>query len=282
MDRVGVLAFSSGYDWVLPLANKPDQATIDAALGTLFPQGDTEISGALEEALDQLRGAPESLRHIVLFTDGWDPTDADLVPVAREIADAGVTLSVLGTGEGPGHTLERMAEIGGGRYYAGTDLAAVPDIFVEETLTVARNLINEGSFLPTVVGRSDVTESLTNPLPCSATSSPSPRARRKFCSRSVKPIHSSPPRSAGVGSAWRRGRPMPPPGGLRDGSDGMVMSTFGEESSAMCSRRGWTHHPMCGSKGLRSTSQCSTTASPTTPQLLPGSEVQMDPSQRSR
>ena len=165
MDRVGVLAFSSGYDWVLPLANKPDQATIDAALGTLFPQGDTEISGALEEALDQLRGAPESLRHIVLFTDGWDPTDADLVPVAREIADAGVTLSVLGTGEGPGHTLERMAEIGGGRYYAGTDLAAVPDIFVEETLTVARNLINEGSFLPTVIGRSEVTESLTESPP---------------------------------------------------------------------------------------------------------------------
>jgi uncharacterized membrane protein len=165
MDRVGVLSFSSGYEWVLPLATKPDQATVDEALGGLFPEGDTEISRALEEALDQLREAPESLRHIVLFTDGWDPTDADLVPVAREIADAGVTLSVLGTGEGPGNTLERMAEVGGGRYYAGTDLTAVPDIFVEETLTVARNLINEGSFLPTVVSRSDVTSSLTESPP---------------------------------------------------------------------------------------------------------------------
>jgi uncharacterized membrane protein len=165
MDRVGVLSFSSGYEWVLPLATKPSKATVDEALGGLFPEGDTEISRALEEALDQLRGAPESLRHIVLFTDGWDPTDADLVPVAREIADEGVTLSVLGTGEGPGHTLERMAEVGGGRYYAGTDLTAVPDIFVEETLTVARNLINEGSFLPTVVGRSEVTASLTESPP---------------------------------------------------------------------------------------------------------------------
>jgi uncharacterized membrane protein len=165
MDRVGVLSFSSGYEWVIPLANKPDKATIDAALGRLSPEGDTEISRALEEALEQLRGAPESLRHIVLFTDGWDPTDADLVPVAREIADEGVTLSVLGTGEGPGHTLERMAEVGGGRYYAGTDLMAVPGIFVEETRTVARNLINEGSFLPTVLGRSDVTASLTESPP---------------------------------------------------------------------------------------------------------------------
>jgi hypothetical protein len=58
-----------------------------------------------------------------------------------------------------------MAEVGGGRYYAGTDLTSVPDIFVEETLTVARNLINEGSFLPTVVGRSEVTETLTESPP---------------------------------------------------------------------------------------------------------------------
>jgi uncharacterized membrane protein len=165
MDRVGVLSFSSGYDWVLPLDAKPDQALVEEALGGLFPQGNTEIGVALEQALDELRGAPESLRHIVLFTDGWDPTDADLVPVARQIADEGVTLSVLGTGEGPGHTLERMAEVGGGRYYEGTDLTTIPEVFVEETLAVARNLINEGSFLPTLIGRNDVTASLTESPP---------------------------------------------------------------------------------------------------------------------
>lgn len=160
-DRVGVLAFSSGFDWVLPLATKPSDSEIVNALSTLTPQGDTEISRALEEALAQLRGAPEQLKHMVLFTDGWDPTDADLLPVARRIAEEGVTLSVLGTGEGPGHTLERMADIGGGRYYPGRDLEAIPEIFVEETLTVARNLINEGRFLPVIAGRSQVTDDLT-------------------------------------------------------------------------------------------------------------------------
>jgi uncharacterized membrane protein len=160
-DRIGVLAFSSGYDWVLPLAQKPGEAAVDTALATLTPDGDTEINVALEAALDELTGAPESLKHILLFTDGWDPTDADLVPTARRIADEGVTLSVLGTGEGPGHTLERMAEVGGGRYYAGTDLTAIPEVFVEETLTVARNLATEGSFLPTVIGRNEVTADLT-------------------------------------------------------------------------------------------------------------------------
>lgn len=164
-DSVGVLSFSSGYDWVIPLGVKPDNATVESALGGLFPTGDTEIAVALEEALAQLEGVPDALRHIVLFTDGWDPNDANLVPIARRIADAGVTLSVLGTGEGPGTTLERMADVGGGRFYPGTDLGSVPEVFVEETLTVARNLATEGTFFPTLRVRSDTTETISSTPP---------------------------------------------------------------------------------------------------------------------
>jgi uncharacterized membrane protein len=164
-DRVGVLAFSSGFDWVIPLATKPSDAEITEALGTLTPSGDTEISRALEAALEELRGAPEQLRHMVLFTDGWDPADADLLPTVRAIAAEGVTLSVLGTGEGAGQTLQRMAEIGGGRYYPGEDLSAIPEIFVEETLTVARNLVNEGTFFPVIAARTTAIEGLTEAPP---------------------------------------------------------------------------------------------------------------------
>lgn len=164
-DRVGVLSFSSGFDWVIPLAPKPDQAVVEKALGELFPNGDTEIATALGEALFQLQSAPEELRHIVLFTDGWDPDDANLLPIARDIADAGITLSVLATGEGPGSTLSRMADIGGGRFYPGTDLSSIPEMFVEETLTVARHLAIEGSFLPAIGVPSVVTEGLTSAPP---------------------------------------------------------------------------------------------------------------------
>ena len=108
-DRVGVLAFSSGTDWAIPLGPKPDPTAAETALGTLIPQGDTEIATGLREALTELQGAAEDLRHIVLFTDGWDPNEANLLPIAGEIADSGITLSVVGTGEGAGTTLRRMA-----------------------------------------------------------------------------------------------------------------------------------------------------------------------------
>ena len=164
-DTVGVLSFSSGYDWVIPLGQKPDASTVDEALGGLVADGDTEIGVALEAALAELEGVPNALRHIVLFTDGWDPNDANLVPISRRIADAGVTLSVLGTGEGPGTTLQRMADVGGGRFYPGTDLASVPEVFVEETLTVARNLATEGSFFPALRVPSDTTDLVTSTPP---------------------------------------------------------------------------------------------------------------------
>ncbi len=164
-DTVGVLSFSSGYEWVIPLGAKPDPGTVDEALGGLVPNGDTEIGVALEAALEELRSVPDALRHIVLFTDGWDPNDANLVPISRRIADAGVTLSVLGTGEGPGTTLQRMADVGGGRFYPGTDLSSVPEIFVEETLTVARNLATEGSFYPALGVPSATTDDLSSTPP---------------------------------------------------------------------------------------------------------------------
>jgi Mg-chelatase subunit ChlD len=160
-DRVGVLAFTSSSNWVIPLQNVPPPGQVEEALGTLAAEGNTEIAQALRSALEELRDAPESLRHIVLFTDGWDPDDSNLLTVSQEIADAGITLSVLATGEGAATTLSRMAAVGGGRFYPGTDLAAVPEVFVEETLRVARNLVAEGSFSPLLGAASQVTAGLT-------------------------------------------------------------------------------------------------------------------------
>ena len=159
-DRVGVLAFTSGTRWALDLAPVPNAADVTAALNTLSPQGDTEIAPALREAMESLQEVPEEIRHIVLFTDGWGD-DPDLLNVAQEISGQGITLSVLGTGEGTGETLRRMAALGGGAFYPGRDLEAVPEIFVEETLRVARPLVAEGSFLPALGAASQVTAGLT-------------------------------------------------------------------------------------------------------------------------
>lgn len=163
-DTVGVLAFNAEARWVLPLQLVPDAATVDDALARLHPDGPTDVVNALEEAIAGLKDVNARLRHIVLFTDGFSE-DPRMIEVARQAADAGITLSIVATGEGTGEVLERMAEAGGGRFYPGRDLSSIPDILVNEVQLVSRPIITEGLFLPTVTAVDDTVEGLSETPP---------------------------------------------------------------------------------------------------------------------
>jgi Mg-chelatase subunit ChlD/uncharacterized membrane protein len=158
-DTVGVLAFNAGSEWVVPLQQLPSEAIVDEALARLHPDGETDVPQALREAIAGLKEQEARLRHIVLFTDGFSE-NPDMVAAAREAAEAGITLSVVATGEGTGEVLRRMAEAGGGRYYPGRDLFSIPDIIVSEVQFAARPIINEGSFTPIVTALGPGTEGL--------------------------------------------------------------------------------------------------------------------------
>jgi Mg-chelatase subunit ChlD len=163
-DTVGVLAFNATAEWVVPLQQLPDEALVDDALARLHPDGETDVVTALREAIAGLKSAEARLRHIVLFTDGFSD-NPEMVAAAREAAEAGITLSVVATGEGTGEVLRRMAEAGGGRFYPGRDLFSIPDIIVSEVQFAARPIINEGSFLPVVSGIAPATDGLESSPP---------------------------------------------------------------------------------------------------------------------
>ncbi len=146
-DTVGVLAFNDSSQWVIPLQQFPSTDVVDDALSRLHPDGATNVVPALREAIAGLRDVNAELRHIVLFTDGFSEEPA-MIEVAQDALDEGITLSVVGTGEGAGQILERMADAGGGRYYPGRDLSSIPDILVNEVQQVARPFIQEGVFPP--------------------------------------------------------------------------------------------------------------------------------------
>ncbi|MGH8934301.1 MAG: VWA domain-containing protein, partial [Egibacteraceae bacterium] len=164
-DQIGVLAFNTQSEWVIPLQRLPADAVVDEGLARLHPQGNTDIAQGVREAIAGLKDADARLRHIVLFSDGFMGNTFGLEDVAREAADAGITLSVVGTGEGSFDVLRQMALAGGGRYYPGRDLAEIPDIIALELEQVARPIVNEGQFYPTVVGLAPATEMLSQGTP---------------------------------------------------------------------------------------------------------------------
>ena len=130
-----------------------DAADLGKAIGGLAPDSagsGTKLGSALDEAAAALRNSDTGLRHVVLFTDGFVDQGqfTKLEADAAALREEGITVSVFGTGEGAARQLQSIATAGGGRFYAGRDLKELPDLLLEETKVVARQLIVEGEFVP--------------------------------------------------------------------------------------------------------------------------------------
>jgi Mg-chelatase subunit ChlD len=166
-DEVGVLAFDTQQEWVIPLGQVPSEEDVLDGLEQLRPSGGTDLSQSLTEAAEALRASKASLRHIVLFSDGFTAVD-DMQALARqagELREEGITVSVIATGEGAASDLEPIAEAGGGRYYPGRDLTQIPQIMMQETIVASRSFVNEGEFLPQVTSASQIVAELTTSPP---------------------------------------------------------------------------------------------------------------------
>lgn len=174
-DEIGVLVFSGSAQWVVPLQQLPSSEVIESAVGGLRPAGETRIIPALRDAADELRASKKELKHIILFTDGFttelnlegfegDPSRelGSLVEEVAALAKEGITISVVGTGEGAISELEKVAQAGNGRFYAGRDLNEIPEIFVKEARLAARSFINEGEFFPSVTSTAEAVRGLAS------------------------------------------------------------------------------------------------------------------------
>jgi len=167
-DEIGVLAWNSTAEWVVPLQRLPAADVVEEGLRSLRPAGSTNIRDSLGDAAEALLASDAELKHIILFSDGF--TDVNLIAdtadeAGRLFEEHGITTSVLATGEGAAPSLEDIAVAGNGRFYAGTDLEAVPEIMAEEAVIASRDFVNEGEFLPEVTSEDAVVAGLVESPP---------------------------------------------------------------------------------------------------------------------
>jgi hypothetical protein len=168
-DSVGILAVDTNEEWVLDLQQLPAEEVVTSGLRELQPTGTgTDLSRALTTAADQLRDSHTSLKHIILFTDGFVNETGifdDLAEQAAALREEGITTSVLATGEGASDELEAIAEAGGGRFYPGRDLQEIPQLMQEEATIASRNFITEGRFVPVVTSSAAAVRDLRSTPP---------------------------------------------------------------------------------------------------------------------
>jgi len=125
-DRWALFAFDVALHSLDPLGPVPDQERLAARLATLQGGGGTDPWRAVREAARTLATAPETLRHLVVITDG----QIGPPPVAWQadtLTGSHIVLDLVQVGTmAPSAAAVALAEATGGEIYPVADAAALP------------------------------------------------------------------------------------------------------------------------------------------------------------
>lgn len=149
-DFIGVVAFDGSPFWISEIVSAAQKGLVDERISALSAGGGTNLAPAMQEAYEALMRTSARLKHVVILSDGHS-TPGDFEGLAQTMASSRITVSTVGIGDADRQLLERIAQVGNGRFYFTNDASAVPQIFAKETMTASKSAINEQPFLPQVI-----------------------------------------------------------------------------------------------------------------------------------
>lgn len=161
-DEIGVVAFESSFEWVVPMTTATDRESLEDAIYSIGLGGGTSIYPAVNEACQKLKESNAKLKHIILLTDGQDGF-SQYDDLLADLENSGITLSTVAVGGGADtRLLEYLAEEGNGRTYFTDIDTDIPRIFAKEIfLSVNSYMINE-EFTPIRTSQKDMLEGVVD------------------------------------------------------------------------------------------------------------------------
>ncbi|MEM7164294.1 MAG: VWA domain-containing protein [Planctomycetota bacterium] len=196
-DYVGVLLWDGvGSDrWGVPFTLAEDKPRIKALIRTLQPMDMQSFAPSMELALDTLKPAKASQKHVIIISDG-DPAPPTQ-PVMQGLIDSGISVTcvcIQPHGNRDTGQMKKIAKDTGGRYYLVSDPEQLPQIFFREALEVRRNLITEETFTPKIALPSEVLQGVADaglpPLHGYVITTPKPLAETSLVSHYDDPVFS--------------------------------------------------------------------------------------------
>jgi Mg-chelatase subunit ChlD/uncharacterized membrane protein len=146
-DYLGVVAFDERAHWVQQISPLVDAYTLEQSIGSFQAEGQTNMRTGVEAAYEALQGVDARRKHIILMTDGW-VREGELLELAEQMREDGITLSVVAAGEGSALYLAELSDRGGGAFYPAVDILSVPDFFLKETVRSVGEYIIDEAFYP--------------------------------------------------------------------------------------------------------------------------------------
>jgi uncharacterized membrane protein len=145
-DELGLIAFDGSPHEVFGLTPTAEMETIAKKVAGVKADGGTSILPALEKGLEGIANSPLKGKHLLLVSDGQGERNGYEMLIKQYPQ---VTISTIAIGEdADSRTMERIADLGNGRFYLVTDYRKIPEIFTKETRLAMDEFIKEGSFVP--------------------------------------------------------------------------------------------------------------------------------------
>ncbi len=165
-DKIGILAFDTEFQWIVPITQAKERRKIVRKLSTLNGEGGTDLYPGLKEAFRVLQGISAAKKHVIVLSDGLTD-EADFRSLIRSMREAQITISTVAVGSDSDLNLMRaLAEWGGGRNYYTHDANKIPRIFVGETKIAAKKAFVEKTMHPYAVMDGEITLGIpTDDLP---------------------------------------------------------------------------------------------------------------------
>ncbi len=164
-DEIGILAFDSNWEWVVPFRQAGGGESIAGDVAGLTPDGGTDLLKAMVEGHRVLAAEEAAIKHVLVLSDGLTEK-ADLVAQVTRMAGERITVSTVSIGgDADRRLMTRLAQGGQGRSYATVDPRTIPQIFTTETLLISRDLLVEKTVTPVALGVAGPMRGLTAELP---------------------------------------------------------------------------------------------------------------------
>ena len=147
---IGVISFDFFAHVQVPLQRNDDPARIAERVRAITSDGGTNLAPALQAAHRMLRGVEAKKKLVVCLSDGRSHnTDLDLL-INEMVAD-GIRITTIAVGDDADHeTLEHIADIGGGKFYAVRNPRTLPRVLVDSVQVINKPLLKETPFVPVV------------------------------------------------------------------------------------------------------------------------------------
>jgi len=148
MDEVGVLAVDTTAHTIVKLQSLTNRESIRRKILKIQSMGGgIYVYEGLSNAVNALRTSSASSRHIILFSDANDSENpAGYKKLLAECEKEGITCSVIALGKKTDVDAALLIDVatrGKGRVFFTTKAKELPELFAQDTFTVARSFIDE-------------------------------------------------------------------------------------------------------------------------------------------